>query len=52
VTRAAGIDHAQHWPVFGASGALTFQLLTGLALAWLLPHATPTRNHQAASVVA
>jgi hypothetical protein len=40
VTRAAGIDLAQHWSVFGASGALTFQLLTGLALAWLLPQAT------------
>ena len=37
VTRATGIDLAQHWSVFGASGALTFQLLTGLALAWLLP---------------
>ena len=39
VTRAVGIDLAQHWSVFGASGALTFQLLTGLALAWLLPSA-------------
>jgi hypothetical protein len=51
VTRAAGIDLAQHWPVFGASGALAFQLLTGLALAWLLPQTTPALNHQAASVV-
>ena len=40
VTRAAGIDLAQHWSVFGTSGALTFQLLTGLALAWMLPQAT------------
>jgi len=37
VTRAAGIDLAADWSVFGASGALTFQLLTGLVLAWLLP---------------
>jgi hypothetical protein len=51
VTRAAGIDLAADWSVFGASGALTFQLLTGLALAWLLPPATQARNHHAASVV-
>jgi hypothetical protein len=36
VTRAAGIDLSQKWYVFGASGALTFQLLTGLALFFLL----------------
>ena len=36
VTRAAGIDLSQKWYVFGASGALTFQLLTGLALYFLL----------------
>ena len=40
VTRAAGVDLAPQWSVFGAAGALTFQLLTGLALAWLLPPAT------------
>jgi hypothetical protein len=51
VTRAAGIDLAQHWSVFGSSGALMFQLLTGLALAWLLPQAPLARNHQTASVV-
>jgi hypothetical protein len=39
VTRATGIDLALQWSVFGSSGALTFQLLTGLALAWLLPQA-------------
>ena len=40
VTRAVGVDLALQWSVFGAAGALTFQLLTGLALAWLLPQAT------------
>jgi len=40
VTGAGGVDLAQHWSVFGASGALTFQLLTGLALAWMLPQMT------------
>jgi hypothetical protein len=49
VTRAAGIDLALQWAVFGSSGALTFQLLTGLALAWLLPQAAAERNQQAAS---
>ena len=36
VTRSAGIDLSQKWYVFGASGALTFQLLTGVALYFLL----------------
>ena len=36
VTRAAGIDLSPKWYVFGMSGALTFQLLTGLALYFLL----------------
>lgn len=36
VTRAAGVDLAPQWSVFGATGALTFQLVTGLALAWML----------------
>jgi hypothetical protein len=35
VTRAAGIDLSPKWSVFGMSGALTFQLLTGLALYFL-----------------
>ena len=35
VTRAAGIDLSPKWSVFGVSGALTFQLLTGLALYFL-----------------
>lgn len=36
VTRAAGIDLSAKWYVFGMSGALAFQLLTGLALYFLL----------------
>ena len=32
VTRSAGIDLSLKWAVFGASGALIFQLVTGLAL--------------------
>ena len=36
VTRAAGIDLSLNWSVFGISGSLTFQLLTGLALYFLL----------------
>ena len=36
VTRGAGIDLSYKWAVFGASGALTFQVLTGLALYFLL----------------
>jgi hypothetical protein len=36
ITRGAGIDLSYKWAVFGASGALTFQVLTGLALYYLL----------------
>jgi hypothetical protein len=36
VTRSAGIDLSYKWAVFGVSGALTFQVLTGLALYFLL----------------
>lgn len=36
VTRAVGVDLTLHWPVFGSTGACVFQLLTGLALAWML----------------
>lgn len=42
VTRAAGIDLSPKWSVFGVSGALTFQLLTGLALYLLLRSAKAT----------
>ena len=40
VTRSAGVDLSPKWSVFGVSGALTFQILTGLALNFLLriPH--------------
>ena len=36
ITRSAGIDLSFKWSVFGMSGALVFQLLTGLALYYLL----------------
>ncbi len=36
IMRATGIDLAPHWYVFGAGGSLMFQVLTGLALAWIL----------------
>ena len=36
VTRSAGIDLSPRWAVYGISGALTFQLVTGLALYFLL----------------
>jgi hypothetical protein len=36
VTRSAGIDLSVKWSVFGSSGALAFQVLTGLALYFLL----------------
>lgn len=51
VTRAIGVDLTFDWSVFGSAGALTFQLLSGLALAWMLPQTGPARSHQAASVV-
>jgi hypothetical protein len=36
ITRSAGIDLTLKWSVFGASGAVTFQFLTGLALYFLI----------------
>ncbi len=36
VTRGAGVDLSPKWSVFGATGALTFQLITGLALYFLI----------------
>jgi hypothetical protein len=36
ITRSAGIDLSPKWSVFGVSGALAFQLLTGLVLYFLL----------------
>lgn len=41
VTRAAGVDLAPNFTVFGATGAWAFQVLTGLALAWVLAAAAP-----------
>jgi len=36
VTRSAGVDLSPKWSVFGATGALAFQFLTGVALYFLL----------------
>lgn len=36
ITRAVGVDLTQNWSVFGASGALVFQLVTAVALRLLL----------------
>ena len=36
VTRSAGVDLSLRWPVFGATGALAFQFLTGLALYFMV----------------
>jgi hypothetical protein len=46
VTRTVGIDLSPKWSVFGISGALTFQILTGLALNFLLriPHGLRLRR--------
>ena len=43
VSAAIGIDLSRNWAVFGSSGALAFQLATGLTLAYLLrqPARTP-----------
>src|SRR5687768_3927484 len=41
VSAAIGIDLTRNWAVFGASGALTFQLATALMLAYLLWRSTP-----------
>jgi hypothetical protein len=43
VTRAAGIDLSPNFTVFGATGAWAFQLLTGLALAWIMRATRPAR---------
>jgi hypothetical protein len=41
VSTAIGVDLGP-WAVFGSSGALTFQLVTGLTLAWLVQRAQPS----------
>jgi hypothetical protein len=35
VTRGIGVDLSHNWTVFGAAGAVTFQVLTGIALAFM-----------------
>ena len=40
VTRSAGVDLSLNWSVFGATGALAFQLITGLALYFLIRFST------------
>jgi hypothetical protein len=42
VSRAIGLDLTPNFALFGASGALTFQALTGLVLAWLLAQRAAT----------
>jgi hypothetical protein len=42
VTAAFGVDLARKWTVFGSSGALVFQLVSGLTLAYLLAQAART----------
>jgi hypothetical protein len=41
VSAAIGLDLTRNWAVFGASGALVFQLATGLALFYLLRRNAP-----------
>jgi len=43
VTAAFGVDLARKWTVFGSSGALVFQAIAGLTLAYLLAQAARTR---------
>jgi hypothetical protein len=47
ITRAVGIDLSQQWTVFGSSGALVFQLLTGVALSWTLRQGRAAPGSQA-----
>jgi hypothetical protein len=42
VTRASGLDLTPNFAVFGATGALAFQALTGLVLAWLIAQRAAT----------
>jgi hypothetical protein len=52
VTRAVGVDLALQWSVFGSSGALLFQLLIGLTLAWLLQRRRVAPESQEARLAA
>jgi hypothetical protein len=42
VSAGIGIDLSRNWAVFGSSGALAFQLATGLTLAYLMGRGAPT----------
>jgi hypothetical protein len=42
VSRASGLDLTPNFAVFGAAGALAFQALTGLVLAWLFSQRAAT----------
>ena len=42
ITRAAGVDLTPNFAVFGATGALAFQALTGLVLVWLFSQRAAT----------
>jgi hypothetical protein len=42
ITRASGLDLTPNFAVFGATGALAFQALTGLVLAWLFSQRAAT----------
>jgi hypothetical protein len=44
VSHAIGLDLTPNFAVFGASGALAFQALTGLVLAWLLSQRAAPRG--------
>jgi hypothetical protein len=54
VTAAFGINLAEKWAVFGTFGALTFQLATGLTLAYLLRQSVrpPVPVHERGPVAA
>jgi hypothetical protein len=47
ITRAIGVDLTQQWTVFGSSGAIMFQLLTGLTLSWVLRRSKAAPGPQA-----
>jgi hypothetical protein len=48
VSAGIGIDLSRNWAVFGSSGALAFQLATGLTLAYLRRQPGPTTAHVSA----
>ena len=44
VTRSVGVDLSPKWAVFGSTGAITFQLVTGLALYFMLRSAQESND--------